>query len=81
MHKSPPKVKATTDCKAALVVQRPFLKPVSEMSYSYTPQTHFCILLSNLKQTNKQKALDLLAREAKDISVSAWINKMFLAFT
>lgn len=49
------------------------------------PQTHFCILLPNLKQNKKKrqkkKALDLLAREAKDISVSAWINKMFLAFT
>lgn len=68
-------MKAVTDYKAALAVQRPFFKPVSEMSYSYTPQMHFCILLS------KKKALHLLAREAKDLSVSAWINKIFLAFT
>lgn len=45
-----PKVKAVTDCKAALAVQRPFL-PVSEMSYSYTPQMHFCILLSKKKSS------------------------------
>lgn len=50
-----PKVKAVTDYKAALAVQRPFLKPVGEMSYSYTPQTHFCILFSNLKQQQKKK--------------------------
>lgn len=48
-------MKAITDYKAALAVQKPFLKPVSEMSYSYTPQTHFCILLSNLKQKGKAK--------------------------
>lgn len=51
VHKSPPKVKAVTDYKAALAVQRPFFKPVSEMSYSYTPQMHFCILLSKKKSS------------------------------
>lgn len=64
MHKSPPK-KAETHYKAALAVQRPFLKSASEMLYSYTPQMH-----STLKsKTKKNPTLHLLAREAKDLSV------------
>lgn len=70
----PNEVKAIANCKAALVAQRPFLKPVSKMPYSYTPQTHFCI------KNNNNKPLCLLVREAKDRSVSARLNEMFLAF-
>lgn len=62
MHKSTPKAKAVKDCKAALAVQRLFLKPASEMFYSYTPQTHFCILLSSLKQKKNQLCICLQGR-------------------
>lgn len=82
----PKEVKVIANYKAAVVAQRPFLQPVSEMPYSYTPQIHFCIKVTNWKKkkkvkNNSKKALCLLVREAKDRSVSAWLNEMFLAFT
>lgn len=43
----PKEVKVIANYKAAVVAQRPFLKPVSEMPYSYTPQIHFCIKVTN----------------------------------
>lgn len=74
---SPPQkeVKAIADYKAALVVQRPFLKPVSKMSYSYTPQTHFCIKFINFFKKVKIKYSSALACEGGQRQISQCLDK------
>lgn len=61
-------MKAIADCKAALAVQRPFIKPVSEMSYPYTPQTHFCIWTRKLKIKTKNTTKE----SPKQLYVCLW---------